>query len=80
MSVANVTGQATRSIGSSSQSTTQTWSSAGTIVAPIAAITGSSARRHGWSTPPGAVASTTSLVISAKKNTIATSLTANAIA
>ena len=46
----------------------------------MAAITGSHARRHGWSTPPGAVASTTSFIISAKKNTIATSLTANEIA
>ena len=58
----------------------RTWISAGSIAAPMAAMTGSNARRHGWSTPPGAVASTTSLVISAKKNTIATSLTANAIA
>ena len=54
--------------------------SAGTAVAPIDATTGSMARRHGWSTPPGAVASTTSLVISAKKSTMATSLTANEIA
>ena len=44
------------------------------------ATTGSNARRHGCSTPPGAVASTTSLAMSAKKKTIATSFTANAIA
>jgi hypothetical protein len=46
----------------------------------MAAMTGSSARRQGWSMPPGAVASTTSLVISAKKNAMATSFTAKAIA
>ena len=61
-------------------STTGRGCRAGTTLAPIDATTGSNARRHGCSTPPGAVASTTSFVINAKKNTIATSFTANAIA
>jgi hypothetical protein len=51
-----------------------------TAAAAIAATTGSMARRHGCSTPAGAVASTISFMISAKKNAMATSLTANAIA
>jgi hypothetical protein len=44
---------------------------------PTAPTTGSTARRQVWSAPPGAVASMISPVTSAKKNTIATSLTRN---
>ena len=68
------------SMGSSSSVARRIWSSAGTAAAPIDAITGIIVRRHGCSTPPGIVASTISFVMSAKKNTIATSFTANAIA
>jgi len=74
---APASGQAMASAGSSSTSTRRTWISAAAAVPPMAAMTGSRARRHGCSTPSGAVASTTSFVISAKKNTIATSFTAN---
>ena len=47
---------------------------------PAAAMTGSAARRHVCNAPPGDVASTTSFAASAKKKTIPTSLTGNAIA
>src|SRR6185503_15436109 len=47
---------------------------------PAAAITGSAARLQVWRAPPGAVASTTSFVASAKKNAMPTSLTGKASA
>jgi hypothetical protein len=43
----------------------------------MAATTGVAARRHVCSTPPGAAASTTSLAITAKNNTIRMSFTTN---
>ena len=49
-----------------------------TTTPPMAAATGSAARRHGWRSPPGRVASATSLVISAKKKTMPISLTEKA--
>src|SRR5437763_15620406 len=49
---------------------------AGTSMPPRAAHTGVAARRHALNAPPGAAASTTSFVASAKKKTIAMSLTA----
>src|SRR5262245_35415343 len=73
-SIVNATGQPETNIGSSKISTRWVCIHAGMVVTPIAAITGSQARRQGWSTPPGAVASTTSFAINAKKITIATSL------
>jgi len=76
MSVAQGIAQPRCSSGAASAATAPVYISAGTSIPPAAANSGTAASRHDARAPPGWVASTISLVASAKKNTIAMSLTA----
>ena len=75
MSVAVGIAQPRSRFGRSNTMVSATKISAGPSMPPTAAASGMAARRGECSAPPGAVASTTSFVASAKKNAMPMSLT-----